>query len=253
MIRALRSSWQACKDLFDDFFLMLTLNVLWSLLCLPLLGLCWALLANGYPLEALLASLVAVVPLAPASAALCVLAYQVTQGIVGNWHQFFAAMRHYAVPSWKLLGCWQLGLLVILVDIRFYSGLGSVFGSTLTVFWLYMLALWTALLAYLLPLLVIGAEHRIWPITRQAAALLFGRPLFTLTLLAVLVALALLSVIVTPLLVFLGVSLLALITVRSTRTLLDEAEAARIAALESEQPAAELTEQGRRGQVRPRE
>lgn len=252
MIRALRVVWLAFKDLFDEFALLMICNLLWSLLSLPLVVATGSLLRNGLWLPALLLSLVAIVPLAPATVALCAVANDVSEGIVSSWRKFFAAVRRYAVPSWKAFGIWQLGLLLILVDIWFYGGMANFLGITLMVFWCYMLLIWLALLLYFPPLLVVQEGIDVRTLARSSGSMVFGRPLFTLVLLVLTVALTIVSAIFGLPLVVLTVALLALIGIRATRSLLAEAEAAREAAAAA-QAAPESRERGRRGQVRPRE
>jgi uncharacterized membrane protein YesL len=253
VVRVLRVTWLAIRDFFDEFVLLMFVNLTWSLLCLPLLALSWTLLTLELGVPALLVSLLAVVPLAPATIALCVIARQASEGIVFSWRGYLAAIRAYARPAWRTLGLWFLGLLVIVVDIWFYSGLGNLFGTTLTIFWLYMLVLWSALLIYIGPLLALndGDGIGLKMLARQTATMTFGRPLFTFLLLVLMTVLLTVSVIVPLLLVLVTPALLALISTRATKALLAEAEAARAAAEATTQ--GELNERGRRGQVRPRE
>jgi uncharacterized membrane protein YesL len=250
VVRGLRVVWLACKDLFDEFFLLLVVNVLWSLFALPLLAICWFLLAQGFLIEALAVGALSIMPLAPASVALCAVANQVSEGIVSSWRVFWQGLRRYARRAWTVLGLWHLGLLLIVVDIWFYSGLGGLFGTALTVFWIYMLLVWLAFALYLPPLIVLSDDgtgaRAIW---RTAAAMTFGRPLFSLTVLSVAFVIAIIGLIVPLVMTLIAASLLALFGVRATRALQAEAEAAQEAAT----PVAEAQERGRRGQVRPRE
>jgi uncharacterized membrane protein YesL len=248
----LRVIWQAIRDFFDEFVTLLFANLTWSLISLPLLSLTWALLGRGMPAPALVLGLLAILPMAPATLALSALAYQVSEGIVISWRGYLSTIRRYARLAWQALGLWHLGLIVIVVDIWFYSGMGNLFGATLTIFWLYMLVLWSALLIYIGPVLVIEEGIGLRQLATRVASMTFGRPLFSFTLLILMALILALSIVLPLLLLLVAPALLALIGVRATRTLYAEAEAAREAAA-AQAAGVELKERGRRGQVRPRE
>lgn len=256
MVRAFRAFWRAVKDIFDEFLLMAICNVLWSLISLPLLVVSNILLLTTGVWPAIAVGLLAVLPLAPATAGFYVIAQRTTEGRVSKVGDFFAGMRRYALPAWRTLGVWAIGLVIILVDLSFYMGVDNFIGSLILGLWFYLLVVWLGLLIYIFPLMLLQERPDLRTIARNALLMTVGRPIFTLTtlvLMGLVVATALLIPLLTPLFFLFIVALLVQWSMRATQTLIKEAEDRRAA----EQAAAEATapppaEKGRRGQVRPK-
>lgn len=252
MVRALRTCWVALRDLMDELWVLMACNVLWSLICLPLLLLTLVLFNQGFVWLTVMTGLLAILPLAAATAGLYSVAQRVTEGRASHVRDFFVGMRRYMLVSWHTAGLWGIGLLIMLVNIQFYARLPSLFGVVLTAFWLVALLIWLSMLLYLFPLLLIQTQTRWWVRMRHAFALAMGRPLFTLVTLTLMLVLTLLTALLPILpLVVTGV-LLAQWSMRATLLLLKEAEARRAASNPALISYGSLTDKGRKGQIRPK-
>jgi uncharacterized membrane protein YesL len=177
-------------------------------------------------------------------------ANRTSEGRATRFGEFFTAMRTYARPGWTILGLWVIGLLVILFDIGFYSEMGNLIGSIILGLWIYLLALWLALLIYLFPLMAMQEQFSLRLIARSAALMVVGRPIFTAVSLALmLLVLGISTVAVVPL-VAITPAFLNVWSVRAARTLIDDARRRRNAAEDAAEPPP--AEKGRKGQVRPK-
>jgi uncharacterized membrane protein YesL len=250
MINPFRPLGAAMRDLFDEVLLLGGCNLLWCLICLPLLWAAYLALSLGAPVAAACLAMLAVLPAGPATAALTYVAQRVSEGRATKLGEFFGALRRYARASWALLAIWMGGLLIILFDIGFYAGVGNFVGALVLGLWAYLLLMWLALLIYIFPLLIMQEQFSLRQIARNALLMVLGRPIFTLLNLALmLVLLGLATYLVVPV-VLIGVALLNIWSLRATRTLIEDAQRRREAA--AGLPTAPAEERGRRGQVRPK-
>jgi uncharacterized membrane protein YesL len=253
---AFRVFWKAGRDLFDELFGLMFVNLLWMLISLPLLAIAFWLFSTGFPIPAGIVALLGVLPLAPASAGLTLIAQRVTEGRTFDWRMFFDGFRELRVLSWQVYGIWMLGLILILVNLGFYGLIEGGIGAVLTILFLYILLIWFALLSYLGPLTVLQRDRRARMVWRNAAVLALGRPFFTLLTTVLMALIATLSVWIPLLLLLLTASFFAVWGFRATTTVIADAEERRRA--RDEQQAADggpppNTEKGRGGQIRPRE
>jgi uncharacterized membrane protein YesL len=245
--------WRSLKDLFEDLFVLAIVNLLWLLINAPLaLAL---IFSASNPALLYIVLLVGVLSLGPSNAGLYAIAERVTDGRTSSWRDFIAGVRAHPALSWKIYGLWMLGLIVILVNLQFYSGTPSTVFSFLYVLFLYFIVVWFGILIYIGPLMLIQTDKRIRTIARNAALMTFGRPLFTLITLVLMAIIVVASIFVPILLLVATCSFLALWSFRATLTLVAEAEARREAAAEKAAAAASRAnnEKGRGGQIRPRE
>ncbi len=158
--------------------------------------------------------------------------------------------------SWQVYGLWALGLALLLINIQFYLQLNSTIGSFLTILFLYLLAIWFALLIYIGPLMLLQTDKRLRVIARNAFLMVLGRPIFTvLTLVMMTVIIVASAVLRLPPFLF-TFAFLALWSLRATMALIADAEARRLARDEAAAKAAgnrANAEKGRGGQIRPRD
>src|SRR6187399_2194770 len=129
-----RTLWKSLKDLFDDLFVLAFVNILWILINAPLAVAAFFALSN--PTILYIVMLLSVLTLGPTNAGLYAVAERVTDGRTSSWRDFFAGMRAHPVLSWKVYGLWMLGLVIILVNLQFYSSNGSTIGSFLYILFL---------------------------------------------------------------------------------------------------------------------
>ncbi len=250
-----RVLWISIKDIFDELFALVLVNLIWVLISAPLVVIAILLLGTGATILGSIVALLAVLPMAPANAGLYTVAQRVSEGRVFEWRLFFQGFRENLLLSWQVYGLWTLGLILIVSNLGFYNTLTSTLGSLLLVLFLYLLLVWYGLLIYIGPLMLIQTDKRLRIIARNAFLMVFGRPIFTLITLAMMGAIAALSFFVPIPPLLLTFAFLAIWSFRATTTLVAEAEARRLARLEQADPASgnPNTDKGRGGQICPRE
>jgi uncharacterized membrane protein YesL len=242
------------RDIYDDLFVLMLCNLLWAVIGGPLLVLALGLFGTGLWIPAVVALLVAGVPLGLASAGLAAVSYRISDGLATSTRDFFAGMRRYAAPAMRVMVAWCAVLAVILVDIAFYSAMASLVGSVMTVFWLYLLVLWFGVLIYLFPLLMIQEHPRLRTLARNALILTLGRPIFTLITLVLMAIIVAITLIVPLLPLFFTFALLSQWGARATLLLVADSEARRAARAQAdaETEAALPADKGRHGQIKPK-
>jgi uncharacterized membrane protein YesL len=252
-----RVLWLSLKDVFDELFTLIGINLIWTVISAPLMLIAFFLISMNATVLGVVAALLAVLCVAPSNAGLYVVAQRVSEGRVIGWRLFFEGFRQYLRLSWQVYGLWALGLILIGSNLVFYRDIASTFSTLVRILLIYLLIVWFGLLIYIGPLMVLQTDKRLRVIARNAFLMVFGRPIFTLvTLLLMALIGGVLGWFVPLLPLLLTFSLLALWSFRATSALIAEAEARR-AALEERSAAAAAnpaaTEKGRGGQVRPRD
>lgn len=244
--------WKAARELFDDLFVLIVVNVLWVLMNVPAALVIALAYTTGSFAVIGVALLLSVLSFGPANAGLYAIAERITEGRTSSWRDFVAGVRSYARASLQVYGIWMLGLVILLFNLQFYSLNGSQISSLVSVLFLYLLIVWFGVLIYIGPLMILQTDKRLRMIARNAGLMTFGRPIFTLGTL-LLMAVILVSSIWLVILIFLVTfAFLALWGFRATLTLIADADARRAAA-EEKATAVESSVKGRGGQVRPRE
>ncbi len=139
---------------------------------------------------------------------------------------------------------------LILWNLAFYSGVPGLLGGVLIGFFLYLFMLWSALIIYAFPLMVLLDQPSLRQIARNALLLILMRPLYTLVTMLLMGIILVVSslVLIVPFLLF-SVSFLALWAVRATQFLIDEVQNKQVTEATTTTP---VEERGRRGQVRPK-
>ena len=252
-----RIFWLSIKDLFDELFVLIGINLLWVLINLPLAALVGVLLVGGAFVPASIALLLLVLTLGPANAGLYTVAERITEGRTAGFGVFFEGLRQNFKLGWKIYGVWMGGLLVILINLYFYAHLNSPIGALLQLLFLYLLLLWNTLLIYIGPLMILQADKRIRTLARNAFLMTLGRPVFTAGTAIMMVLILGVSVVFPVLCLVVTFAFLATWSFRATKKLIKDA-ADRRAELEERAAATtgnapQSTDKGRGGQVRPRE
>jgi uncharacterized membrane protein YesL len=252
-----RVLWLSLKDVFDELFTLMAVNLLWVVLSAPLILVAVFLISAGSTAFGIIIALLAVLPLAPSNAGLYTIAQRVSEGRVIAWRLFFEGFRQYLRLSWQVYGLWAVGLILIISNLSFYSGGGAGLGAFVRILLLYLLLVWFGLLIYIGPLMILQTDKRLRVIARNAFLMVLGRPIFTLVTLILMALLGVALGTMLPILPFLlTFSFLAIWSFRATTALVADAEARRAAQEERaattvSNPAS--TEKGRGGQVRPRD
>lgn len=259
-VRVFRALWTSFRDVYDELMLLIVCNLLWVVIAGPLLALTFISTLSGlsvpegaglvYWALVVIMALVASVPLGLASAGLASVSYRITEGLASSWRDFFAGLRRHARMATAASAIWMAALIVILVDIYFYSGLGTTIGAVMTIFWLYLLVIWFALLIYIYPLLVLQDRPQLRTLGRNLMVLALGRPVFTLFTLALMAVIVVLSIFVPLLPLIITFALLAQWGFRATLLLIKEMEDRRAAEAEAETNVEDVKDKGRKGQIR---
>lgn len=218
MIDALKVIWQSLKDLWEDFVLLIMMNILWSLAALlaiaPLL-----LLGGSDPILGLVLSFVLFWLLPIATGALCFVANQVVRGNAVGWGTFATGLRRYWLKSMIVAAISLVVLALIAVNIQFYAvvlqGAWTLFAVSI---WFILGIYWLIVQIYWFPMLLELENEKVLLSLRNALALPLVTPGFSVTVFLALVLLAVLSIVLTvPLPLFMA-ALLLLIANRATRS-----------------------------------
>jgi len=199
--------------LWEDAFTFILCNIFWLLLCLPVVT-------------------------APASfAALYYVAEMASRGKGIHAHDFWDGFRQY-LGKGSLLGLIDLGLIVVLaVNLFFYSQLQSSLGSIVCVAWGVLAVFWAMVQVYLFPMLVVQIEPKIGWALRNAVMLSAAQPAFTfLVTLEALLVIAMTGILILPFLA-LGMSAVALLCCLALNDRLDALGARRPPAIPPDQDA----------------
>ena len=245
--------WRAGRDLFDELFLMIGVNVIWALMCCPLIVAAVFLFGNGIPILAAVALILNALLMGPASAGLLAVAERIIEGRVAPLSLFFEGMRTHWVLSWQVYGIWMVGFVTLLFNVAFYLQIGGGFGTFLIVLFVYLTATWSMLLMYLGPLMLLQEQRGLWLLWRNALIMTFGRPFFTIATAIMMALIIALSVFVVILPLIMTFSMLAIWSMRATLAQIASEEERRRRREEGDVIAETPTaERGRGGQIRPR-
>lgn len=242
-----RVMWLAIKDLSDELFILIAVNFLYVLINLPLLGSAVVFFSSSAFFYAALFLLLSVLTLGPTNAGLFTVAQRVTEGRAVNVRLFFEGLREHYKLGWKVYGLWMVGLLLILINSQFYVRMGSAIGLILTVIFLDLLLIWLGVLIYIGPLMILQEDKSLRIIGRNALLMTLGRPVFSLVTLVFMIAITVLSFMITLPPFIITFAFLAIWGMRATLKLVADARE-RQEALEQKAAA----EQGRGGQIRPK-
>jgi uncharacterized membrane protein YesL len=136
---------------------------------------------------------------------------------VPRFEDFRVALRAH----WRLaLRCFAISLVitsVLVANVFFYVAFGEGWVRLASIVWLYATVFWLSLHLYLVPLLVHVQQPRTLDLYRRAAFVALGHPGYSVLLLLLLLALALLSVVFLPAYVILGTAFVSLVQAHALR------------------------------------
>ena len=217
MADAFRITWQSLKDLWDEFVLLIMLNVVWSLSILLMIAplLLWG---GSNPIPAIALSFLLFWPLPIISGALCFVTNQIARGKAVGWGTFAAGLRRYWAKS---LGVAVINLAVIVLiisNIQFYGfilqGMWTNFALSI---WLVIGLYWLITQIYWFPMILELESEKVLEALRNALALVIVSPAFSIAAAIILAALAVLCIVLTVPLPLFMTALLLLISNRATR------------------------------------
>jgi len=184
MKHVFRIFWEALKDFWDELFLLVLMNVVTTLLVIP------------------------VVTFPPALAGLWSVANRVADGRSVRWSDYFEGFRRYFWKAWGLALLNILVAIIVSTNVRFYTPGSAPFEISPTsslwirAFFVGVAFLWLVIQMYPMALLLEQEDQRLRVTWRNAAVLFFANPGFTLVLALLLLIVAVISIFL-PLLWFL--------------------------------------------------
>jgi uncharacterized membrane protein YesL len=188
---ALRVVKLAFLDFFEELFLLILFNLLWSI------------------------SALLVLPLPFAAAGLAWAAAEIGEGKAINWRTFFEGGRRYWRPAyrWGLLNLvvWAL----IFVNFNFYSNIAATWALFVRTLVLSSAILWVSIQLYVFPVLILQETPSLRLAYRNGLVLMGSQPALTVVLLALAAALLFVSVLLTFPLFVLYFALIALLSNRA--------------------------------------
>lgn len=246
---ALRTFWGACKDVFEDMFLVVAGNLFWCVVGLPLPYLAIVMLQKELYFGAIVCALVAPLPFAIASGTITTLARRMVDGKATPWALLLSGVRLQLGRRVVVMYLWAAVLYTALVNMWFYGSMAFANGMV-SIFFFDIALIWLTLLGFLLPIHETLGAVPYGRLFRNAIGLMFFVALPALVFLVIGSGLLVLSVLtILPMFFFFGV-FMALWGTRlsdAAIALLDEktnASASEPAEPTGRQPA---------GQVRPRD
>jgi hypothetical protein len=221
MIDSLQIAWQSLKDVWDDFVLLLMLNLLWSLtfilMLAPIVLLGTSQLILGLILSFLLFWLMPIV-----SGGLAYVTNQIARGIAVGMPTFVAGVKRYWAKSLIVALINIVVLLLIATNLQFY---GFVLQGTWTNFalaaWLVVGLYWLIVQIYWFPMILELENEKVLLALRNALALVLISPVFSITtglVVLILVVVSMILVVPAPLLL---AGLVLLISNRATLSRLE--------------------------------
>ncbi len=218
MVDALVVTWQSVKDLWEEFLLLIMLNLVWSLAAILALSplLLWS---STSLILALVLSIPLSWPLSIVSGALCFVTNQITREKAVGWGTFVSGLRRFWAKSLTVALANVVFLALFATNFQFYA---FVLQGSWTNFVLSALLVagvyWLIAQIYWFPMILELETEKVLPALRNALLLVIISPGFSLTLAAILLALTFLgTILAVPLLLFLT-ALLLLVANRATRS-----------------------------------
>lgn len=202
MASAPRVFWAAVKDFWEELFMLALMNLVTTLLLVP------------------------VVTAPPALAGLWNAANLVTQGKSIAWSDYFEGFKRYFWKSWKLALVNIAVLGTLFVNLRFYAPgvtplpISENVSFLIQMFWIMVGVLWIIMQMYPLAMLLEQTDQRVRLALRNAAVLLFAHPGFSLVLFILIFIVVAVSTVIPALWALVSFAFLAVVCNKAVRHLL---------------------------------
>jgi len=217
MGEALRVVKYSLKDFWDEFVILVVLNILWcATVALPVLAL--LVLSGLDQILALAVSLILLVPLPVVSGGLCFVTNQISRGKAVGWGTFATGIRRYWAKSLVVAAVNLVVLVLLLTNLQFYGLMEGVWTNVVVSIWLVLGFYWLLVQVFWFPMILELKNEKILLAFRNALAMVLVTPGFSITLGIVLLVLGLLCVVLTVPVILLMASLLLLIANHATRS-----------------------------------
>jgi hypothetical protein len=212
MVDALKVTWQSLKDLWDEFVILIMLNVVWSLSIL--LALAPQLLLGSANLGlALGLSLLLSIPIPIVSGALCFVTNQVAHERAVGWDTFVSGLRLYWRKSLAVALINLVVLILIVANLQFYAVyLEGTWTNFAVAAWILLGIYWYIAQIYWFPMILELESEKVLLALRNALSLVLVSPGFSIVLAIILLIITILCIGLTiPLPLFMAVLLLLII------------------------------------------
>jgi hypothetical protein len=212
MVDALKITWQSLKDLWDEFVLLIMLNIVWGLSILLALA-PWLILGSTNLELALGLSLLLSLPIPIVSGALCFVTNQIAHEKAVGWDTFVTGLRLYWRKSLAVALINLVVLILFVFNLLFYAvyleGDWTIFAVAA---WILLGIYWYITQIYWFPMILELESEKVILALRNALSLVLVSPGFSLVLAFILLILAILCIGLTvPLPLFMAVLLLLII------------------------------------------
>jgi hypothetical protein len=224
MADALFIAWRSLKEAWEDFLLLVALNVVWALtVALPFAPL--FVLTNVDFLIVLALCLLFALPLPIISGGLCFVTNQISRGKVVGWGTFARGIRHYWAKSLLVALVNLIVLVLIAANIQFYGIIleGAWTNLALSA-WLILGAYWLLVQVFWFPMILELESEKVFVALRNSLGMVIITPGFSITLAVILAAIVVLSMVLTVPALLIMSSLVLLIANHATRSRLAYAQ-----------------------------
>ena len=174
-----RVFWEAIKDWWDELFLLLLMNIVTTLLLIP------------------------IVTFPPALAGLWNAGNRVAQGKVASWADYFEGFRRYFFKAWGLALLNILVMVIVVTNVRFYAPdvapfeINSTLSAWIGGFFIAAGFLWLVLQLYPMAALLEQEDQRLRVALRNSVVFFITNPGFTIVLALLLLLIAIVSTLLT--------------------------------------------------------
>ena len=193
MKHAFQITWISLRDTYEEMFILVGVNLLTLLLCIP------------------------VVTAPPALAGLHNLGFFIATEKRIELSVYWQGFRENLLYSWKLAALNIFIFGVLGWDIWFYLGKVQSSWRVLGFVGIWILVIWLVAQLYIFPFLVRMEERKIFPLAKNAVLLTLAYPVFSLTAALLLVLLLALSIILPILFILIGLSFAAVMGAHALR------------------------------------
>jgi hypothetical protein len=217
MGEAFRVIKYSLRDFWDEFVMLVALNILWFVaVALPVLALLG--LSGINQIWALVVSVLFLIPVAIASGALCFVTNQISRGRAASWGTFATGIRRYWTKSIVVAVVNLFVLVLLLTNLQFYGLMEGAWTNFAVAIWLVLGLYWLLVQVFWFPMILELENEKVVLALRNALAMVLITPGFSLTLGIVLVVLVVLCVAFTVPVILLMASLFLLIANHATRS-----------------------------------
>ena len=242
MGRAIGVFWQGIRDLYDDLFPFVGMNLIWLLPSLALASIFDFVLSPiilgvsafggqsttpeaqtvAYTLIALLGGLLVIIGPNPVGAGFHYFANRKLNDERVEFSVFWEGLRLYWKRSLYLFLISIGGTALVLVNVIFYFSRGEQILGAIGMIFIWVLVIgWLPMQMYAMPLLMEQESKSIRLVIRNAAVLALGNPGFSLVLFVLVVVLAAVSVLIPVVVTLFGGALVAVVEQHAVITLLE--------------------------------